>query len=284
VTGVTPRLGVALGTIGLSASEWLDCAGELSQLPIERVWIWDHLIGRGAPERPVLEAISLAAAALARHESLAVGTLVLDVTKRHPALAAKSIATIASLAEGRFAVGLGAGGDAGEHQALGMEFGAAEERLTLLEETIGIFRAMLEGDPKQRVTRPSRGVAPSLMEAASAPRPAHQVPLYVAGDHERSIDLAARSGDGWIAPAATFAQGITRFRSASERAGRTGLVAFALQELGKGESLRETPFGRDPRGWLAAQADSGADSVVITVRDRSDVAQLSAMIGSWRTQ
>ena len=179
---------------------------------------------------------------------------------------------------GRLAVGLGAGGDAAEHQALGMEFGAAEERLTLMEETIGIFRAMLEGDPTQRVTRPSQGAAPSLLEAASAPRPAHQVPLYVAGDHERSIDLAARAGDGWIAPAASFAQGVTRFRGASERAGRTGLVAFALQELGKGESLKETPFGRDPRGWLAAQGEAGADSVVITVRDRSDIAQLSAMI------
>jgi alkanesulfonate monooxygenase SsuD/methylene tetrahydromethanopterin reductase-like flavin-dependent oxidoreductase (luciferase family) len=174
LTGVTPRLGVALGTIGLSASEWFDCAGELAQLPIERVWIWDHLMGRGAAERPVLEALSLAAAALARYESLAVGTLVLDVTKRHPALAAKSIATIASLAEGRLAVGLGAGGDAAEHQALGMEFGAAEERLTLMEETIGIFRALLEGDPAQRVTRPSQGAAPSLLEAASAPRPACQ--------------------------------------------------------------------------------------------------------------
>jgi alkanesulfonate monooxygenase SsuD/methylene tetrahydromethanopterin reductase-like flavin-dependent oxidoreductase (luciferase family) len=235
-------------------------------------------MGRGAAERPVLEALSLAAAALARYESLAVGTLVLDVTKRHPALAAKSIATIASLAEGRLAVGLGAGGDAAEHQALGMEFGAAEERLTLMEETIGIFRAMLEGDPAQRVTRRAEGGAPSLLEAASAPRPAHQVPLYVAGDHERSIDLAARAGDGWIAPAASFAQGVTRFRGASERAGRTGLVAFALQELGKGESLKETPFGRDPQGWLAAQGEAGADSVVITVRDRSDIVQLSAMI------
>ena len=235
-------------------------------------------MGRGAAERPVLEALSLAAAALARYESLAVGTLVLDVTKRHPALAAKSIATIASLAEGRLAIGLGAGGDAAEHEALGMEFGDTEERLTLMEDTIGIFRAMLEGDPKQRVTRPSQGATPSLTEAASAPRPVHQVPLYVAGDHERSIDLAARAGDGWIAPAASFAQGITRFRGASARAGRTGLVAFALQELGKGESLKETPFGRDPRGWLAAQGEAGADSVVITVRDRSDVAQLSAMI------
>ncbi|MFM8690575.1 MAG: LLM class flavin-dependent oxidoreductase, partial [Candidatus Limnocylindrus sp.] len=128
-----PRIGVALGTIGLSATEWLECAGELARLPIERVWIWDHLMGRGAPDRPVLEALTLAAAAVTRHPTLSVGTLVLDVTKRHPALAAKSIAKIASLAEGRMAGGIGAGGDSAEHDALGMEYGIVEDRLELLE-------------------------------------------------------------------------------------------------------------------------------------------------------
>lgn len=273
-----PRIGVALGTIGLSANEWLECAGELAKLPIERVWIWDHLMGRGAPDRPVLEALTLASAAVTRHPTLSVGTLVLDVTKRHPALAAKSIATIATLAEGRIAVGIGAGGDAAEHEALGIDFGRVEERLELLEESVEIFRAMLEGDPTHRITRIQQGSAPALNEAASAPRPSHRVPLYVAGDHERSIHLAARAGDGWIAPVASFARGIRRFRDASERAGRSGLIAFVLQELGRGESLDGTPFGLDPQGWLAAQGEAGADSVVITVRDRSDVAQLSAMI------
>ena len=32
------------------------------------------------------------------------------------------------------------------------------------------------------------------------------------------------------------------------------------------------------QSWLAAQGEAGADSVVITVRDRSDIVQLSAMI------
>lgn len=278
---VNPRLGVALGTIGLSASEWLACAGALSKLPIERVWIWDHLMGRGAAERPVLEALSLAAAALARFDALAVGTLVLDVTKRHPALAAKSIATIASLAEGRLAVGVGAGGDAAEHQALGLPFGAADARLTLMEESLGIFRAMLEGDPTQRITREGRSPAPSLVEAASAPRPSHRVPLYVAGEHARSVEMAARVGDGWITHATGVADGIERFRTAARRAGRAGLRVIALQELRRGERLVETAFGQDPRGWLHAQGALGVDSVVITVRDQEDVSQLSAMIAGW---
>ena len=68
-------------------------------------------MGRGAPERPVLEALTLASAALAQHPTLCVGTLVLDVTKRHPALVAKSVATITSFAPGRLLIGLGAGGN-----------------------------------------------------------------------------------------------------------------------------------------------------------------------------
>ena len=273
-----PRIGVALGTIGLSASEWLEYAGELAKLPVERVWIWDHLMGRGAPDRPVLEALTLAAAAVTRHPTLSVGTLVLDVTKRHPALAAKSIATIASLAEGRVAVGLGAGGDVREHEALGIEFGTVDDRLVLMEETIGIFRAMLEGDETQRITRRAELGAISLSDAASAPRPRLHVPIFVAGDHDRSIQLAARHGDGWIAPVRSFAQGISRFRDAAKVVDRPHLVAFSLQELSRGVPLSETPFGRDPHGWLAAQQAAGADCALITVRDQRDIEQLSAMI------
>ena len=108
---------VALGSVGLTAPDWLVLAGTLAELPIERVWVWDHLLGRGDPATPVLEALTLAAAALATYPTLNVGTLVLDVTKRHPALVAKSVATISSIAPGRFMLGLGAGGDAAEHAA-----------------------------------------------------------------------------------------------------------------------------------------------------------------------
>ena len=103
-------VGVALGTIGLEGDEWLRAAALLATAPIDRLWIWDHLMGRGAPERPVLEATTLAAAALTLNSNLRVGTLVLDVTKRHPALTAKIAATLDAIAPGRFTLGIGAGG------------------------------------------------------------------------------------------------------------------------------------------------------------------------------
>ena len=237
-------------------------------------------MGRGAPERPVLEALTLASAALARHPSLRVGTLVLDVTKRHPALVAKSVATITSFAPGRFLIGLGAGGDAAEHQALGIPFGSSEERLAQLAESVAILRGMLEGDPAARITRAASSGRVALDGAASSPRPAERVPLYIAGDHSESIRLAATEGDGWIAPVTTFAAGITRLREEERRSGRAAgsVRAVALQELGRDELFAETPFGSGPDVWLAEQRAAGADDVIITVRSARDVAALSAMM------
>lgn len=264
----------------MPANEWLNLAGELAQLPITRIWIWDHLMGRGAPERPVLEALTLASAALARHPELCVGTLVLDVTKRHPALVAKSVATITSFAPGRLLIGIGAGGDAAEHQALGISYGSSGERLEQLADAIAIFRAMLEGDPAARVTLAAPIGRVALDGAASSPRPAERVPLYVAGDHPVSINLAAREGDGWIAPVTTFAAGATRLREEERRSGRAAgsVSAVVLQELGKDVALAETPFGISPNTWLADQRALGADEAIITVRSARDIAQLSAMM------
>ncbi len=237
-------------------------------------------MGRGAPERPVLEALTLASAALARHPALCVGTLVLDVTKRHPALVAKSVATITSFAPGRLLIGLGAGGDAAEHQALGIPFGSSGERLEQLADSVAIFRALLEGDPAARVTRAALSGRVALDGAVSSPRPKERVPLYIAGDHPESIRLAATEGDGWIAPVATFAAGATRLREEEMRSGRAAgsVSAVVMQELGRGESLAETPFGSSPDAWLAEQRAAGADEAIITVRSARDVAALSAMM------
>jgi alkanesulfonate monooxygenase SsuD/methylene tetrahydromethanopterin reductase-like flavin-dependent oxidoreductase (luciferase family) len=281
VTRTSPLpVGVALGTIGLEGDAWLRAAALLATAPIDRLWIWDHLMGRGAPERPVLEATTLAAAALALSPNLRVGTLVLDVTKRHPALTAKIAATLDALAPGRFTLGIGAGGDAAEHDALGMPYGEVGERIAALTEQVAVARALLHGDPRERVTLSAPG---SLTGAASAPRPGERVRLLIAGDHPSSINLAAATADEWVAPAATFAAGFTQLREAERAAGRTQspVQTHLLYELRVGESLAESPFGSDPQGALAAAQAGGADGLIVTVRterDVEDVLQLFAKL------
>ena len=273
-------IGVALGTIGLEGDAWLRAATLLATGPIDRLWIWDHLMGRGAPERPVLEATTMAAAALALNPNLRVGTLVLDVTKRHSALVAKIAATLDAVAPGRFTLGIGAGGDAAEHDALGMPYGEVGERIAVLAEQVAVARAMLSGNPSERITLTAPG---RLTGAASAPRPGDRLRLLIAGDHPSSISLAANLADEWVAPAATFAVGLAQLREGERAAGRTRppVRTHLLHELRASESLAESPFGRDPEGARAAAHAAGADALIVTVRterDAEDALQLLAKL------
>ena len=238
-------------------------------------------MGRGAPDRSVLEATTLAAAALALSPNLHVGTLVLDVTKRHPALTAKIAATLDAIAPGRFTLGIGAGGDAAEHDALGMPYGEVSERIAALAEQVAVARAMLNGDPSERITLTAPG---SLSGAASAPRPGTRVSLLVAGDHPSSISLAASYADEWVAPAVTFAAGYAQLRESERAVGRTEPLVrtHLLHELGASETLLESPFGRDPQGVLAAAHASGADGLIVTVRTERDVEDALQLLAKLR--
>jgi len=282
VTRTTPiPVGVALGTIGLEGHAWLRAASRLATGPIDRLWIWDHLMGRGAPGRSVLEATTLAAAALALSPNLHVGTLVLDVTKRHPALTAKIAATLDAIAPGRFTLGIGAGGDAAEHDALGMPYGEVSERIAALTEQVAVARAMLNGDSSERITLTAPG---NLSGAASAPRPGARVRLLVAGDHPSSISLAASYADEWVAPAVTFAVGYAQLRDFERATGRTEppVRTHLLHELRASETLLESPFGRDPQGVLAAAHASGADGLIVTARTERDVEDALQLLAKLR--
>ena len=262
-------IGVALGTIGLEGDAWLRAAALLAAGPIDRLWIWDHLMGRGAPERPVLEGTTLAAAALAQNPNLHVGTLVLDVTKRHPALTAKIAATLDAIAPGRFTLGIGAGGDVAEHDALGMPYGEVGERIAALSEQVAVARAMLVGDSSERLTLTTPG---SLNGAASAPRPGARLRLLIAGDHPSSIGLAASFADEWVAPVASFAAGLAQLRERERATGRAKPLVrtHLLHQLSASERLIDSPFGRDPQGVLAEAHAAGADGLIVTVRTERD--------------
>lgn len=263
-------IGVALGTIGLDGDAWLRAASRLAAAPFDRLWIWDHLMGRGAPERPVLEATALAAAALGRHPTLQVGTLVLDVTKRHPALTAKIAATLDAIAPGRFTLGIGAGGDPAEHDALGMPYGDVADRIAALTTQVAFAQAMLHGNPADRINLQAPA---ALRDAASAPRPGTRLRLLIAGDHPSSIRLAADAADEWVAPVASFAAGLQQLRSRAQGdGGRSARVhAHLLHELSATGTFAATPFGQDPAGTVAAAAAAGADGLIITARTEGDV-------------
>jgi hypothetical protein len=143
------------------------------------------------------------------------------------------------------------------------------ERIAALSEQVAVARAMLSGDPSERMTLTTPG---SLNGAASAPRPGARLRLLIAGDHPSSIGLAASFADEWVAPVASFAAGLAQLRERERATGRAKPLvrAHLLHQLSASERLIDSPFGRDPEGVLAEAHAAGADGLIVTVRTEGD--------------
>jgi alkanesulfonate monooxygenase SsuD/methylene tetrahydromethanopterin reductase-like flavin-dependent oxidoreductase (luciferase family) len=95
--------------------------------------IADHLVPTVAP-LPMLAAVA------ASTERLRIGTFVLNVDLRHPAVLAQELATLDVLSGGRLDIGIGAGWNRPEYDAVGIPFDAVGTRVARLAEAIAILK------------------------------------------------------------------------------------------------------------------------------------------------
>ena len=91
---------------------------------------------------PMLEGYTALGFVAGRTEQLRLRLLVTGVTYRHPALLAKTIATLDVLSGGRAELGIGAAWYEREHVGLGVPFPPTAERFERLEETLDICLQM----------------------------------------------------------------------------------------------------------------------------------------------
>ena len=162
-------IGVTLRTIRAEPRWWLESARRLDAAGYAGVWAWDHFMGRGDLTVPVVEgwtALAMAAGATSRIE---VGSFVLNVMNRHPAVVARMASTLQIASGGRLILGVGIGGHPKEHAAYGIDFPDAPERVARLEEAVAVIRALWTGGP---VTRPSPYYPLDDCLRASGPRSA----------------------------------------------------------------------------------------------------------------
>ena len=146
----------------------------------------------GGPASPMFEAYTVLGALATVTSSVRLFSLVSPPTLRSPGLLAKAVSTLDVVSGGRAVLGLGAGWDAAESEAYGIEFPGLGERFDRLEEQLAICRALLR-DPPATVS----GKFYAVREAYNSPRPVRgSVPVLVAGGGEqRTLDLVARYAD-----------------------------------------------------------------------------------------
>jgi alkanesulfonate monooxygenase SsuD/methylene tetrahydromethanopterin reductase-like flavin-dependent oxidoreductase (luciferase family) len=185
-------IGICLPTFGTSYAQLREDALAAEALGYDSLWLWDHYVSWNDPREPVLECWTSLAGLAEATTSIQLGSLVANVTNRHPGRLAKVIATLHDLAAGRLEVGLGSGGYAAEQATFGIDQGDRATRTARLEEALQVLPALWRGEPVsfsgQHVQLRGAIVAPAL---EPPPR------LIVGGRSAAMARLAGRYAQGF---------------------------------------------------------------------------------------
>src|SRR3954466_10259292 len=127
-------IGVSIRTIRAEPGWWLESARRLDAAGYAGVWAWDHFVGQGDRTVPVVECWTILAMTAGATKRLTVGSFVVNVMNRHPAVLARMASTLQVASGGRLILGMGIGGAPKEHAAYGIEFPDVRERVARLEE------------------------------------------------------------------------------------------------------------------------------------------------------
>jgi F420-dependent oxidoreductase-like protein len=178
------KLGLNLPYEGsLSFPEAVELAQRAEALGYESVWM---------PEAYGIDAISILGGLAARTERIQLGTGIVNVFSRTPALLAQTAATLDLMSGGRFILGLGTSG----HQVISGWHGVPfEQPLQRMRETIAIVRQVLRRDRlifEGQVFRLDKG----LKLLAHPVR--NSVPIYLATLTPGGLRLTGELADGWI--------------------------------------------------------------------------------------
>jgi probable F420-dependent oxidoreductase len=258
--GVVVRSGPRAEGLGPARYAWLrEMALRLEAAGLDSIWLYDHLLYRwpGRGTDGIWECWTLLSAFAEATQRVELGTLVLCVPFRNPALTAKMAATLDEVSDGRLTLGLGAGWHQPEFDAFGVPF---DHRASRFEEAVAIIKPLLQ---EGRVD--FQGTYYSAQNCELIPRGprASGPPLLLAGGGPRMLDIVARYADVWNTAWHDVAQSVRApldtIRAACEQVGRdpatlevSASVAVAYPELG--QTARRGPF-------LTGTADEVADAL-----------------------
>ena len=165
---------------------WAEQARRAEALGYDVLLMPDHL-GNQFAVGPAL------AAAAAATTTLRIGTFVLQNDLRHPVLVAKEATTLDLLSDGRFELGLGAGGSwMPDYEQTGIPFDPPGRRVSRLEESLRIIKGLWAEEP---ITFAGRHYTITALDGFPKPIQQPHPPILVGGGGPRMLSLAAREAD-----------------------------------------------------------------------------------------
>jgi F420-dependent oxidoreductase-like protein len=179
------------------ADEVVALARHAEQSGWDGVYVADHFMGDGSafgpPETPTLEATAMLAGLAATVPRVRLGSLVLGMTYRHPAVLANWAASVDQLSGGRLVLGVGAGWQQNEHEQYGIELPPPGRRLDRFAEACEVLTGLLR---QERTSVDGQHF--TLRDALCEPKPVQErLPLLVGGKGDRMLGIVARYADEW---------------------------------------------------------------------------------------
>jgi probable F420-dependent oxidoreductase len=208
----------------------LDVARRAEAMGFASVWVTDHLLVPRTLDiiyrDHMLEPLALLSHLAAVVQRARLGTSVIILPYRHPAVVAKMLATVDQLSQGRVIFGVGAGWMEPEFKALNAPF---TDRGAFCDESLRIIR-----DCWTREQVSIDGQFHQYTDMQASPRPVQPggPPIWVGGNSARARRRVAELGDGWHSTgilAAEMAPGCTHVRELWEQNGRQGTPAFSAR-------------------------------------------------------
>jgi probable F420-dependent oxidoreductase len=215
-----------------------DLARAIERIGYDHIDIFDHVVMgvpiEGRPRgpynaaMPILEALTALAYIAAVTSRVTLGTEVLVLPQRQPALVAKQVSTLDTLSAGRIRLGVGVGWQESEYDALGESFRTRGARM---DEAIRLLRAYWT-DAEVTTAGPHYRTTSMAME----PKPPQgaRLPIWIGGNSEAAYRRVGRLGDGWLASRVTdpasARDSIGAIRRHAEQAGRDP-GAIGLQSM-----------------------------------------------------
>jgi len=210
----------------------------LEELGFDAAWVADHFVNPNDPAQPWFEGWTALAGLAARTTRIRVGTLVTNITLRHPALLARAALTVDHISGGRLELGLGPGGAPLDHTMLGDAVWAPPERVRRFGEAVALVDRLLREGVATHRGRYYR-VDGATMQPGPVQRP--RPPLHLAAHGPATIAIAARHADAWNMTG-TLGQG----RRAGLQFSADEMVGM-VRERAALLDARARACGRDPR-------------------------------------
>jgi alkanesulfonate monooxygenase SsuD/methylene tetrahydromethanopterin reductase-like flavin-dependent oxidoreductase (luciferase family) len=172
----------------------------LDEWGFHAAYTYDHLAWRSLADSPWYATVPTLAAAATATSRIRLGTWVASPNFRHPVAFAKELMTLDELSQGRFVLGVGAGGTGFDATVLGGDELPPRDRVARFAEFVEALDLLLT---QQNTTYDGawyRSVAARMVPGCvQKPR----LPFVIAANGPRAMRVVARHGQGWATTGVT---------------------------------------------------------------------------------